>query len=227
MSVAEGVRVLVFDLDGTLVPTMEDYADRAAQLMEEAFGTPFAQARRSYFATSGLPFERQLRQLYPGQETDPVAQRFEEWKDGYLAGIALSPGTAGLLQAWRNAGLLVAISSNNLEQYVERLARDWPVDCAMGYRPPSAGDPGFAKGEPHFSVLETRFGIDRTAFLFTGDSPNDAHIAAAAKVRFRALLTDAFGPEDFERAVPGTRTLTCLADLGDHIATVADTVAGL
>lgn len=227
MNAAQGVRVLVFDLDGTLVPTMEDYADRAAQLMEEAFGTPFADARRSYFATSGLPFERQLRQLYPDQDTDPVAQRFEDWKDGYLTGIALPPDTAALLQQWRNAGLILAISSNNLEQYVERLARDWPVDCALGYRASTPADPGFAKGEPHFQTIEERFGINRAAFLFIGDSPNDAHIAIAAGVRFRALLTDAFGSEDFERAVPGTRTLNSLADLGDHIATVADTVAGL
>lgn len=227
MSAEGDVRVLVFDLDGTLVPTMEDYADRAAQLMEESFGTPFAQARRSYFATSGLPFEKQLRQLYPEHDTDPVAQRFEDWKDGYLTGIAIASDTAALLQQWRDRGLLVAISSNNLEHYVERLARDWPVDMALGYRAPSAGDPGFAKGEPHFRAIEERFGIDRAAFLFTGDSPNDAHIAAATRVRFRALLTDAFAPDDFERAVPGTRTLTNLAELGDHIATVADPVEGL
>lgn len=225
MSVAGDVRVLVFDLDGTLVPTMDDYADRAAQLMEESFGTPFDEARRSYFATSGLPFERQLRQLYPGQDTDPVAERFEQWKDGYLTGIAIAPETAALLQGWRDAGFLVAISSNNLECYVERLARDWPVDCALGYRPSGAGDPGFAKGEAHFVSLEQRFAMTRDAFLFTGDSPNDAHIAAASGVRFRALLTDAFSQEDFEKAVPGTRTLSSLAELGDHIATVGASVA--
>lgn len=208
------VKVLVFDLDGTLVPTMDDYADRAAQLMEEAFGTPFAQARHSYFATSGLPFERQLRQLYPAHETDPVAERFEAWKDGYLAGIAISPAVAALLKGWREQGLLVAISSNNLEVYVERLAGDWPVDCAFGYRAARDGDSGFAKGEPHFTALEQRFGISRSEFLFTGDSPNDAQIAAAAGVRFRALLTDAFNADDFEKAVPGTQTLSSLAELG-------------
>jgi phosphoglycolate phosphatase-like HAD superfamily hydrolase len=215
------VRVLVFDLDGTLVPTMDDYADRAASLMAESFGTPFAQARKSYFATSGLPFERQLRQLYPGQDTDPVADRFEDWKDSYLSGIALSAAVAALLEGWRTAGYQVAISSNNLERYVERLARDWPVDCALGYRPAHDTDPGFAKGEPHFRALEQRFGIARSAFLFTGDSPNDAHIAHAAGVRFRALLTDAFTQDDFERAVSGTLTLSSLSELGGVLATVS------
>ena len=171
------IRLLVFDLDGTLVPTMEDYADRAAELMAVAFGTPFAEARKSYFATSGLPFERQLRQLYPGQDTDPVAERFEAWKDGYLAGIAISPEVTDLLRGWRAQGFLVAISSNNLEIYVERLARDWPVDCALGYRAPSEGDPGFAKGEPHFRALEQHFGLDRSTFVhrrFTERRPHRA-----------------------------------------------------
>lgn len=217
MSPAASTRLLVFDLDGTLVPTMDDYADHAAHLMNEAFGTPFGNARHDYFATSGLPFEKQLRQLYPEQETDPVAARFEDWKDGYLAGIAIAPETAALLQGWRDCGFLVAISSNNLEHYVERLARDWPVDCALGYRRASVDEPGFAKGEPHFRAMEERFGIDRSAWLFIGDSPNDARIACAAQVRFRALLTSAFTPDDFERAVPGTVTIGSLAELGDHI----------
>lgn len=215
------IKVLVFDLDGTLVPTMEDYADRAAELMAEAFGTPWADARRAYFATSGLPFERQLRQLYPGRETDPVAERFEAWKDGYLSGITLSATNAGLLEEWRSQGLLIAISSNNLETYVDRLAKDWPVDCALGYRPSQPGDTGFAKGEAHFLALEDRFGIGRSQFLFTGDSPNDAHIAAAAGVRFCALLTEAFGVDDFEQAVPGTKTLSSLAEVGGVFATVS------
>lgn len=218
---AEGraIRVLVFDLDGTLVPTMEDYADRAAELMNEAFGTPLADARRSYFATSGLPFEKQLRQLYPGRDTDPVAERFEAWKDGYLSGISITQEVADLLRSWRSHGMLVAISSNNLEVYVERLAHDWPVDCALGYRPATAQTDGFAKGEAHFQALEERFSLDRSTFLFTGDSPNDAHIAAAAGVRFRALLTDAFTQDDFEKAVPGTRTLSSLDELRDVLAT--------
>jgi phosphoglycolate phosphatase-like HAD superfamily hydrolase len=212
------IRVLVFDLDGTLVPTMEDYADKAAALMHAAFGTPLDEARQSYWATSGLPFERQLRQLYPGLKTDPVAEAFEAWKDEYLNGIALSADVAGLLSRWQAAGFHVAISSNNLERYVQRLARDWPVDCALGYRAAGAEDSGFGKGEPHFAALESRFGLARSHFLFTGDSPNDARIAAASGVSFRALLTPAFTAQDFESAVPGTTAIHTLADLDGVLA---------
>lgn len=215
MKLPDAPKVLIFDLDGTLVPTMEDYADKAAHLIEQAFGTPFAEARTAYFATSGLPFERQLRLLYPDHETSGVAGAFERWKDGYLREIALPPATATLLSDWRQRGFGVAISSNNLETYVHRLTLDWPVDCALGYRT----EDGFGKGEAHFSVLERRYGLPRSAFLFVGDSPNDARIAASAGVPFLALLTPAFRKSDFETAVPGVASISHIDELESRFAT--------
>ena len=209
-SSAAGPALLVFDLDGTLVPTMEDYADKAASLMEDAFGTPWAQARSNYFATSGLPFEKQLRQLYPGRDdTDRVADRFEQWKDGYLQEIELPPESAAILRQWREEGRLIAISSNNLEVYVTRMAAEWPVDCALGYRPHD----DYGKGEAHFATLEERFALPRGRFLFVGDSPNDARIAARCGVAFRALLTDAFTVADFLAVDPEAITIRSLASL--------------
>lgn len=211
---SSGPALLVFDLDGTLVPTMEDYADKAASLMEEAFGTPWAEARRDYFATSGLPFEKQLRQLYPERDdTDAVAARFEQWKDGYLLAIELPAESAALLSAWRAQGRLVAISSNNLEVYVRRMAAEWPVDCALGYRP----DDDYGKGEAHFVTLEERFGMARGHFLFVGDSPNDARIAARCGVEFRALLTEAFTEADFRAVDPA---IVCVGNLAALDATM-------
>jgi phosphoglycolate phosphatase-like HAD superfamily hydrolase len=204
-------QLLVFDLDGTLIPTMDDYADQAARLMEDTFRTPFAEARAAYFRTSGLPFEQQLRLLYPDHSnTDSVAGRFEAWKDDYLRDLKLAPAVAGLLAAWRQQGFLVAISSNNMEHYVERLARDWPIDCALGYRPADR----FGKGEDHFRALEQRFALPRDRFVFTGDSPNDARIARAAGVAFRALLTDAFAAQDFLAVDPHVVILSRLEELG-------------
>ena len=189
------VELLVFDLDGTLVPTMEDYADQAASLMQAHLGADWQAARREYFRTSGLPFQMQLRQLYPERgDTDAVADRFEQWKDIYLRGIALPGPVERLMRRWRALGFRIAISSNNMQHYIDRLARDWPVDLALGFRPAD----GFAKGEDHFRAIEHHFGIGRDRLVFTGDSPNDARIAGGAGVLFRALSTEAFKPEDFQ-----------------------------
>ena len=206
--------LLVFDLDGTLVDTMGDYGDKAAELMQTHFGTDFTTARANYFKTSGLPFEKQLRELYPDHgNTDPVADMFEGWKDGYLLDIPLPTATAELIRTWQERGLKVVISSNNLEIYVERMAQNWPVDMALGYRPSD----NYRKGEPHFATLEEKFSISRDKMLFTGDSPNDARIALGCKVDFLALLTPEFVVADFQKHMPDVRALNSLHEIVDHI----------
>ncbi len=204
------IQLLVFDLDGTLIDTMGDYSNKAAALICDHYGTPRAEARRRYFETSGLPFEQQLEQLFPGAPcNDEVSRMFESWKDGYLLNVSLSSETKQLLSGWRNAGFCVAISSNNLEPYVRRLAKCWPVDAALGYR----AQDGFGKGEPHFQKLEEHFGFSREQMLFIGDSPNDARIAAQSKVPFLALLTGEFAEADFSQYSPGVKCITRLSNL--------------
>ena len=56
-------QLLIFDLDGTLIDTMKAYADKAAALIFEHYGTPGDEAHRRCFETSGLPFEQQLEQM--------------------------------------------------------------------------------------------------------------------------------------------------------------------
>lgn len=64
--------VVVFDLDGTILDDLGAISAVAADVMEKAFGTPAAEARVHYLATTGLPFEAQLAQLYPEA---PIALR--------------------------------------------------------------------------------------------------------------------------------------------------------
>jgi len=55
----------VFDLDGTILDDQGLIADVAASVMSQTFGTVEAEARIHYLATTGMPFEAQLAQLYP------------------------------------------------------------------------------------------------------------------------------------------------------------------
>jgi len=60
-----GRGVVLFDLDGTLLDDLALIADVAADVMHRTFGTPPDEARIHYLATTGMPFEAQLAQLYP------------------------------------------------------------------------------------------------------------------------------------------------------------------
>jgi len=62
-AVARGV--VLFDLDGTLLDDLALISDVAADVMHATFGTPADEARIHYLATTGMPFEAQLAQLYP------------------------------------------------------------------------------------------------------------------------------------------------------------------
>ena len=57
--------VVVFDLDGTILDDISLICTVAADVMAHAFGTPDEEARVHYLATTGMPFEAQLSQLYP------------------------------------------------------------------------------------------------------------------------------------------------------------------
>ncbi len=69
-AVARGV--VVFDLDGTILDDLGLISHVAGDALFRAFGTPVEEARLHYLATTGMPFEAQLAQLYPGA---PAADR--------------------------------------------------------------------------------------------------------------------------------------------------------
>jgi phosphoglycolate phosphatase-like HAD superfamily hydrolase len=57
--------VVLFDLDGTILDDLSTISYVAADVMNREFGTPADEARIHYLATTGMPFEAQLAQLYP------------------------------------------------------------------------------------------------------------------------------------------------------------------
>lgn len=57
--------VVVFDLDGTILDDVGLISHVAADVFQRAFGTPPEEGRIHYLATTGMPFEAQLAQLYP------------------------------------------------------------------------------------------------------------------------------------------------------------------
>ena len=59
-------KVLLCDLDGTLIDSMPALAELATEVMEDVFAMPGALARELYLATCGLPFVQQLEEIFPG-----------------------------------------------------------------------------------------------------------------------------------------------------------------
>ncbi len=107
--------VVVFDLDGTLLDDMEAISEVAADVLHRAFRTPPEQGRLQYLATTGMPFEAQLRQLYPdlpeGDRT-AAARIFHERKarEAYAA-ARLFPEIPGILKRLDRDGWTLVVST--------------------------------------------------------------------------------------------------------------------
>jgi phosphoglycolate phosphatase-like HAD superfamily hydrolase len=205
-------RVLLCDLDGTLIDSMPTLADLATDVMESTYGTPRVLARELYLATCGLPFVKQLEEIYPGDPRNAGASdTFEGRKPARCDVIRMPHETRRALERLRAQGVRIAVSSNNGRRNVETFARnsEFPFDLVLGF-----GD-GLAKGRPHIDASSSVFGVGRQEMLFVGDSLHDGEIAEREGIPFVGLATT-FSPERFTLRfphIPVIRRFSALPDL--------------
>ncbi len=191
-------KVLLCDLDGTLIDTMPTLADIAAEVMERFYGTPGVLARELYLATCGLPFASQLEEIYPGDPRNRGASdSFEAAKPARCNKIQMPADTRRALDTLRAAGVRIVVSSNNGVENVDAFAQasSYEFSMTLGF------GGGLAKGRPHFDAVSRFFQVDRQQMLFVGDSLHDGAIAEREGVPFVAVATT-FAPERFMLRFP-------------------------
>ncbi|MES1207283.1 MAG: HAD hydrolase-like protein [Pseudomonadota bacterium] len=191
-------KVLLCDLDGTLIDSMPVLADLATDVMVEVFGTPRALARELYVATCGLPFIRQLEEIFPGNRRNQHASDlFEGRKPARCNQIRMSTEVMRALNEIRARGVAVVVSSNNGTENVATFARNagFAFDLALGF-----GD-GLAKGKPHIDRAAASFHAARSEMLFVGDSLHDGVVAEREGIPFVGLA-GTFSYERFSLRFP-------------------------
>lgn len=191
---------VLFDLDGTLIDTMQTFADVAADVMVEVHGAHRATVRAAYLETSGIPFFRQLELIMPGDPRNrEAAAAFERRKVRAIADVTPSEITLVALRRLRQRGIRIGVCSNNFQDQVDRFVDDCPApfELALGF------GPGLAKGGPHFDRACSEFNCSREDLVFVGDSLADAEIARAEGVRFVGRL-GTFDASAFYAASPAS-----------------------
>lgn len=204
-------KVLLCDLDGTLVDSMPTLADLATDVMDRMFGTPRMLARELYLATCGLPFIRQLEEIFPGDPRNPVASDlFEARKPARCGSIGMSTETRRALERMRGRGVRIAVSSNNGVDNVDTFVRaaNFPFDLVLGF------GGGLAKGGPHLDRTSAVFGVGRQEMLFVGDSLHDGEIAEKEGVPFVGIA-GTFSADRFTLRFPQVPVIKRFAALPD------------
>jgi phosphoglycolate phosphatase-like HAD superfamily hydrolase len=191
-------KVLLCDLDGTLIDSMPTLADLATEVIEARYGTPRILARELYLATCGLPFVKQLEEIFPDDARNADAStEFEARKPARCNAIRMTTETRRALERMREMGVRIAVSSNNGTENVTAFARDagFKFDLVLGY------GGGLAKGRTHLDATSREFGASRQEMLFVGDSLHDGEIAEREGIPFVGIATT-FSPDRFALRFP-------------------------
>jgi phosphoglycolate phosphatase len=202
-------KVYIFDFDGTIVDSMEEFADIASRVMPKYFPIAAEDARRAYLETSGIPFFQQLEQLFPGNDANArAADEFERTKlETYLEKKPFEDA-GKTIQELRSKGAKAVVSSNNFQNLVDELTEKLGIefDMVLGFKP------GFAKGKDHFAHIERLLGAKRADMTFVGDSLRDGERAADYGIRFVAK-EGIFPSEDFLKNFPDAKVISNLSEL--------------
>ena len=175
-------KAILFDLDGTLLDTLEDMADALNRTMDH-----FALPRRSLrevrsFVGNGA---RRLVELATGAEGERLEEILAVYKEdydrNYLVKTAPYPGIMALLDRLHAEGCLTGIVSNKPDSTVQSLSdalfqgkADISVGEKAGIRRKPAPDTVLAAMEA--------LGVTKAETVYVGDSEVDVMTARAASV---------------------------------------------
>ncbi len=180
-------RAVIFDLDGTLLDSLEDLADSMnAVLLRSGLPTHPLDAYR-YFVGEGI--EMLVRRAVPEPERTPerlaghVAAMRSEYEIRSVVKTRPYPGVPDLLDALQSREVPAAILSNKPHEatldVVARLLGRWSFRAVLGARPtvPKKPDPAGAL------EIAGGLGIPPEEILYLGDTATDMRTARAACMR--------------------------------------------
>jgi phosphoglycolate phosphatase len=184
-----GYKVAVFDLDGTLLDTLEDLADSVNVVLERHGWAAQPLADFKYHIGDGprVLFERAMRAMGKGEIGREVTDELiEEYKAEYAErwNVKTEPyaGIAELLDGLTARGVKLTVLTNKPHEFsaqcVEGMLGNWKWEVILGMREgvPKKPDPVGV-----FEIMEA-LGVEAGECVYFGDTATDMETAKAAGV---------------------------------------------
>ncbi len=177
-------RAIVFDLDGTLLDSLEDLADSMNAVLARHGHPQHPTTAYCYFVGDGM--SSLVRRALPegGRDADAVAACLEAMRSEYdrrwAAKTRPYPGVPDLLDGLTRAGVPMAVFSNKPDDFTVLMVREllapWCFAAIKGLQPevPPKPDPTGAL------AVAGEMGVAPDTCLFLGDSSPDMMAARAA-----------------------------------------------
>lgn len=187
-------KIIIFDLDGTLLDSMNIFSDIASYLISWKYEVSRDDARKKYLETSGIPFFQQLEILFPGnRDNSEIAKMFEERKVAATDHLVMDSAQQEAISRIQRSGIKIAVSSNNFQENVDRFAKfsNLEFSYVLGYKD------GFSKGVDHFKHIIKLESLKPEDVLFVGDSLSDMRKSMENNIDFVGRI-GTFSEDDFE-----------------------------
>ena len=181
----ENIEAVIFDLDGTLLNTLNDLADAVNWALEK-YGQP-KRTLEEVRAFVGNGLRNLMLQAVPGGEENPIFESlFEFFRDYYKAhcNVKTAPydGIMELLNELKGRGVKMAIVSNKIDSGVKELNEihfsDF-VEVAIGEREGIGRKPSPDSVNEALRILN----VDKEHAVYVGDSDVDIQTAKNAEIR--------------------------------------------
>lgn len=179
------MELVIFDLDGTLLDTLDDLADAANFVLESmGFPTHSTDAYR-YFVGNGIPklIERCLPENARSEENKKYALETFNKRYSEHCTDKTHPygGITGVLDRLSESGVKIAVASNKADSFTQSLVKRYfgeRFDLIRGSRPdvPRKPSPEIVYG------IMSALGAEKSETTFVGDSSVDITTAANAGV---------------------------------------------
>jgi phosphoglycolate phosphatase len=177
-------QAVLFDLDGTLLDTLEDLADSTNAALRRMGFAEHPLAAYRYFIGDGML--NLVRRALPPEHCNEaaiaecVALMREEYGARWAVKTHPFAGIAELLDALVARGVAMAVLSNKPHEFtrlcVSRMLPRWPFQQVLGAQPSLPGKP-----DPAGALqISRQMGFAPQQFLYLGDTNTDMQTAVAA-----------------------------------------------
>ena len=174
-------KTVVFDLDGTLLNTLDDLADSSNRVCAARGWPTYGRDRYRYFVGNGIPKLVERFTPQPCRTPETLAAVLAEFQADYGAHLKDStapyPGVPELLARLKAAGVQLAVYSNKADPFARQVAADYfdpsLFDLVRGARPGVPVKPAPQGTRELLAALHA----DPARTLYVGDSNVDVQTA--------------------------------------------------
>lgn len=183
-------RLVIFDLDGTLLNTLDDLAATGNHTLQTlGYPTHPVEAYR-HFVGNGIPnlVHRMLPEGHTNEQHEQCYKLYQEYYSKHKTDLTVPyEGIAELVEKLDSMGVICCVNTNKAHDFACELVQRFFGDGIRAVIGQGSGYP--LKPSPEAALeLCSRYSIPKSDTLYVGDSNVDMQTAAAAEIAACAVL---------------------------------------